>query len=327
MEKPKPDPKMVLEAVKDLPTSGILAQDGYSGMLFLDLVDEWIFKALPVIKDYGYISPPFFVFPPVPLGAHIRIITENEAIDYELVTERVGKKEIPGLGKTVNFKVVEAFSHHPELRTYGIESRYWIRVESEELDKIRMDLTGLPRPDLGFCINVGVRLEDMLHETEEKPDENQMKNSGTRKKTEITTKKGNSSSTINEDEAGVRMEDMPDETEEKPVETQMKKSGARKGTEIATEKRDIKLKVSSSGINGEKQVETPKKKSITRKRNKNSTKKRERKIKPKVSITRKRTPAPGLMIKSNVLIWAIIIINTATLSMLSTYGYYNYFSN
>ena len=91
--------------------------------------------------------------------------------------------------------------------------------------------------------------------------------------------------------------------------------------------KNIKLKVSSSGINGEKQVETPKKKSITRKRNKNSTKKRERKIKPKVSITRKRTPAPGLMIKSNVLIWAIIIINTATLSMLSTYGYYNYFSN
>ena len=150
----KPDPEKVLEAVKDLPTSGILAQDGYSGKLFLDLDDEWVFKALPVIKDYGYISPPFFVFPPVPLGAHIRIITENEAVDHELVTEREGKKEIPGLGKTVNFKVVEAFSHHPELRTYGIESRYWIRVESEELDKIRMDFTGLPRPELGFCINV-----------------------------------------------------------------------------------------------------------------------------------------------------------------------------
>ena len=170
----KPDPEKVLEAVKDLPTSGILAQDGYSGKLFLDLDDEWVFKALPVIKDYGYISPPFFVFPPVPLGAHIRIITENEAIDHELVTEREGKKEIPGLGKTVNFKVVEAFSHHPELRTYGIESRYWIRVESEELDKIRMDLTGLPRPELGFCINVGVRLEDMPDESEEKPVETEL---------------------------------------------------------------------------------------------------------------------------------------------------------
>ena len=180
----KPDPEKVLEAVKDLPTSGILAQDGYSGKLFLDLDDEWVFKALPVIKDYGYISPPFFVFPPVPLGAHIRIITENEAVDHELVTEREGKKEIPGLGKTVNFKVVEAFSHHPEIRTYGIESRYWIRVESEELDKIRMDLTGLPRPELGFCINVGVKWSKTL----------------------------------------ARMNDMPDESEEKPVETELTQS-------------------------------------------------------------------------------------------------------
>ena len=120
----QPNPADVLDAVKDLSTRGILAQDGYSGMLYLDLEDAWVFKALEVLKDYGYISPPFFVFPPVPLGAHIRIITENEAIDHELVTEREGKKEIPGLGKTVNFKVVEAFSHHPELRTYGIESRY-----------------------------------------------------------------------------------------------------------------------------------------------------------------------------------------------------------
>merc|ERR1712048_928898 len=104
-----------------------------------------------------------------------------EAIDHELVTEREGKKEIPGLGKTVNFKVVEAFSHHRELRTYGIESRYWIRVESEELDKIRMDLTGLPRPELGFCINVGVnwsktlaRMNDMPDESEEKPVETEL---------------------------------------------------------------------------------------------------------------------------------------------------------
>merc|ERR1712048_255459 len=129
-----------------------------------------------------------------------------EAIDHELVTEREGKKEIPGLGKTVNFKVVEAFSHHRELRTYGIESRYWIRVESEELDKIRMDLTGLPRPELGFCINVGVRLD------------------------------------------------------------------------------------------------------------------REK------SITGKETPAPTFMIKSNHLLWAIIVINTATLSMMSSYAF-NYFMN
>ena len=118
----KPDPEKVLEAVKDLPTSGILAQDGYSGKLFLDLDDEWIFKALPVIKDYGYISPPFFVFPPVPLGAHVKIISEREAVDYELLGESEGKKEIPGLEKIVNFKVVDAFPFHPQVRVYGVES-------------------------------------------------------------------------------------------------------------------------------------------------------------------------------------------------------------
>ena len=157
----QPNPAEVLEAVKDLPASGILAQDGYTGMLHLDLEDDWVFKAMEVLEEFGYIAPPFFVFPPVPLGAHVKIISEREAVDYELVGEREGKKEIPGLGKIVDFKVVDAFPFHPQIRVYGVESRYEIRVESAELDKIRMDLTGLPPKDLGFCINVGFRFENM----------------------------------------------------------------------------------------------------------------------------------------------------------------------
>ena len=47
-------------------------------MLHLDLEDDGVFKALAVLKDYGYISPPFIiVFPLVPLGAHIRIVDER----------------------------------------------------------------------------------------------------------------------------------------------------------------------------------------------------------------------------------------------------------
>ena len=46
----------------------------------------------------------------------------------------------------------------------------------------------------------------------------------------------------------------------------------------------------------------------------------------KKSITGKKTPAPTFMIKSNHLLWAIIIINTATLSMMSSYAF-NYFMN
>ena len=46
----------------------------------------------------------------------------------------------------------------------------------------------------------------------------------------------------------------------------------------------------------------------------------------KKSITGKETPAPAFKINSNYLLWAIIIIITATLSMTSSYVY-NYFMN
>merc|ERR1711936_535524 len=62
-EMAQPNPADVIEAVKDLPTSGVLAQDGYTGMVYLDLEDDWVFKALEVLEDFGYISPPFFGFP------------------------------------------------------------------------------------------------------------------------------------------------------------------------------------------------------------------------------------------------------------------------
>merc|ERR1711936_424691 len=179
-EMAQPNPADVIEAVKDLPTSGVLAQDGYTGMVYLDLENAWVFKALEVLEDFGYISPPFFVFPPVPLGAHVKIISEREAVDYELVGEREGKKEIPGLGKIVDFKVVDAFPFHPQIRVYGVESRYEIRIESAVLDKIRMDLTGLPPKDLGFCINVGVRMENMLGEKTEEETKTSSKTSTTK---------------------------------------------------------------------------------------------------------------------------------------------------
>ena len=88
----------VLKAVEDLPTQGILAQDGYSGKLYLDIDDSWVFQALKVLEKFGYISPPFFVFPPVPVGAHITIVDEREAVDYELDGPREGKKEISDQG-------------------------------------------------------------------------------------------------------------------------------------------------------------------------------------------------------------------------------------
>ena len=157
----------VLKAVENLPRTGILAQDGYSGKLYLDIDDQFIFQALKVLEEFGYISPPFFVFPPVPLGAHITIVDEREAVDYELVGEREGKKEIAGLGKIVDFKVVDvrpyhlldgldAELYHPSYRGSTIYERYEILVESPELEAIRNSLTGLPPKDHGVFINIGV---------------------------------------------------------------------------------------------------------------------------------------------------------------------------
>ena len=88
---PSPSGKYVIEAISNLPTRGLLALE--NGMLYLDLDDDWIFKALDVLRDYNYMRPPFFMYPPVPVGAHIEIVTEREAEDYELgdVSHLIGK--------------------------------------------------------------------------------------------------------------------------------------------------------------------------------------------------------------------------------------------
>ena len=298
----------MLDAVKDLSAKGILAQDGYTGMLHLDLEDDWVFKSMKVLKDYGYIPPPFFVFPPVPLGAHVMIVDEREAVDYELVGEREGKKEIPGLGRIVDFKVVDAFPFHPQIRVYGVESRYKIRVESAELDKIRKDLTGLPPRDLGFCIDVGVRMEDMLHKIEEKSETKTSRKTSTskpeQKKVNAQTKTKTKSKTISSN---------PKKVEVKPVESSS--TSATGGTEVE----EIKVPKLAPASKSKTKSETKE-----RGRESNPTKPKEPKESSSESSS-KTLPAPASMLnKSNLLLLAVIIINTATLCVMSSYGY-NYF--
>ena len=299
----QPNSADVLDAVKDLSAKGILAQDGYTGMLHLDLEDDWVFKSMKVLKDYGYIPPPFFVFPPVPLGAHVMIVDEREAVDYELVGEREGKKEIPGLGRIVDFKVVDAFPFHPQIRVYGVESRYKITVESAKLDKIRKDLTGLPPRDLGFCIDVGVRMEDMLHKIEQKSETKTSIKTSTSKpeQKKVNAQTKTKTKTISSN---------PKKVEVKPVESPS--TSATIGTE-------------------EEEIKVPKLAPASKSKTKSETKERGREskpTKPKESSSEsscKTLPAPASMLnKSNLLLLAVIIINTATLCVMSSYGY-NYF--
>ena len=120
MKHPKnPSSQDVLDSVKDLPTSGVVSQNQQNGMLYLDLSDDWIFNALSVLHDFGYIRPPFFVFPPFPVGAHIKIATKREAEDYELHGEK-GRDVSHLIGKTVGFEVVTAHVSYPRIKKYGI---------------------------------------------------------------------------------------------------------------------------------------------------------------------------------------------------------------
>ena len=168
MKHPKtPSSKEVLDAVKDLPTCGTLAQNQQNGMLYLDLNDDWIFNALTVLQDSGYIRPPFFIYPPFPVGAHIKIVTKREAEDYELFGEK-GRELSHLIGKTVDFEVVTAHVSYPRIKKYGVEARYKIRVKSPELSKIRKELTGLRSgPNNGHVvILVGLRIPALNEEME-----------------------------------------------------------------------------------------------------------------------------------------------------------------
>ena len=161
-----PKAEDVLNQIRDLPRSGIVAQDS-TGMIYLDIDDDYIFKALEVLRPFGYIRPAFFVFPPTPIGAHIKIVTKREAEDYELGAE---KRDIPHIGQRVDFELVKAYVSYPRIRQYGVEARFKIRVQSPELDRIRRDLTGLQSPlGSGFFILLAVRNIEIMESLEKYP--------------------------------------------------------------------------------------------------------------------------------------------------------------
>ena len=110
-----------------------------------------------MLKDFGFVRPPFFLYPPVPVGAHIKIVTKEEAEKYEVFDKRDVIDHL--LGKTVNFEVVTAHVSYPRIKKYGVEARYKIRVRSPELSEIRQELTGLKTGpnNRHFVIVVGVR--------------------------------------------------------------------------------------------------------------------------------------------------------------------------
>ena len=70
MENPKPE--LVLKHLEDVPKMGIVKWDKvYSDnwMIYLDIDNDFIWKALEVLRPFGYVYPWFT------MGAHINIVT------------------------------------------------------------------------------------------------------------------------------------------------------------------------------------------------------------------------------------------------------------
>jgi len=158
---PSPRGREVKAALKHLPREGWVSQNP-SGMVFLDLDDDWIFSIENLLAEYGYEIPPYF-YPPHPVGAHITLVTTDEVKKYvQNYGMNVG---VVDLGRKIKFSIRRCGVSFPRNRSYGLEARFKVWVKGEELKRIRRRVTGQLMPKGGFYIVVGVR---RLSENEKK---------------------------------------------------------------------------------------------------------------------------------------------------------------
>ena len=134
--------KMLDYVFENLPECGTLKQDKY-GFTYVDIPDDYIYGLVPE----GFEPPDYFG--PELVGAHISVIYQPEAVEYNLV----GKvKETP-----VSFTVTDCAIVHPDP-----DSELCILVvESPKLERIRK-FYGLPKAKYPFHITIGVRKGEEL---------------------------------------------------------------------------------------------------------------------------------------------------------------------
>ena len=141
-----PKPEVVLKHLEDVPKMGIVDQTS-TGMIYLDIDDDFIKKALEVLRPFGYVYAGWYDT----VGAHIKIVTSEEVMLRKLfvfASPEPGEHNIY-LGDRVDFEVEEAYESLLIQRS-GIVAKYKLKVNSPELEKIRRELTGLAPPKTGF---------------------------------------------------------------------------------------------------------------------------------------------------------------------------------
>ena len=215
-----PKPEVVLKHLEDVPKMGIVDQTS-TGMIYLDIDDDFIWKALEVLRPFGYARPGFFVYPPPPVGAHIKIVTAEEAMDRELLPHKTPPSPEPGehnlyLGEPVDFEVERAYKSQPKLRRYGIVAKYKLKVVSPELEKIRRELTGLAPPKTGFYITLAILIEEIVGPYTDLED-GKNENSLTQK---------------------IKEEDLDDEKKRKKGKSEADKSSEEKGSDVKKSKEE-----------------------------------------------------------------------------------------
>lgn len=122
------DQPLVIEQVLQFEQKGILKQKD-NGYLYVDVSNDYIKFALPLIEAPGKLIPPSHYTSKKGIGAHISVMYENEQIINEIW-------EVKELGQEFTFTV-------KELRTVKLNNnnqmkKLWLlAVEAPELERLR----------------------------------------------------------------------------------------------------------------------------------------------------------------------------------------------
>lgn len=129
---------------------GILKQDS-AGFTYVDLDDLYIHDLIEPLKADGFEEPPYFG--PGLHGAHISVISAQEAADHNLVSK------ISQVGAPVYFKIKNAEIVNPPSQ---LDSEFYIlTIESPYLDLLRKEY-GLSKSTYPFHITIGVKKANLV---------------------------------------------------------------------------------------------------------------------------------------------------------------------
>lgn len=118
----------VIEQVIQFEQKGILKQKD-NGYLYIDVTNDYIASALPLIEAPGKLVPPSHYTSKKGIGAHISVMYENELIDHEIW-------EIHELGQEYTFSVMELRT--VKLNKDGQMKKLWLlAVAAPDLEALR----------------------------------------------------------------------------------------------------------------------------------------------------------------------------------------------